>query len=102
MAVDLFMSAKRSRATMADDRRGPPPDKRQRSARAQQPGEERPFDVWLNRQLHAMYDDIAQEPLPRDVVELIERDSRDAAAATSVDGSGQQAPPAGHSQRDED
>ncbi len=90
---------------MADDRRGPPPDKRPRPPRAQQqPGEERPFDIWLDRQLHAMYDDIAQEPLPRDVVDLIERDSRDAstAAATSADGAGQQAPPAGLPQRDED
>ena len=25
---------------------------------------ERPFDVWLRRQLHALYDDIAMEPLP--------------------------------------
>ena len=37
---------------------------------------ERPFDVWLNRQLHTMYDDIAREPIPREVVELIERDAR--------------------------
>ena len=39
---------------------------------------ERPFDVWLNRQLHTMYDDIAREPIPREVVELIERDARGA------------------------
>ena len=25
---------------------------------------ERPFDIWLRRQLHVMYDDIAMEPLP--------------------------------------
>lgn len=69
---------------MATDKRGPPPDKRSRQAGSQQQTrEDRPFDLWLNRQLHAMYDDIAHEPLPADVIEMIERDSRDAAA---VDG----------------
>ena len=80
---------------MADDRRGPPTESRPRPPRSQLPREERPFDVWLNRQLHAMYDDIAREPLPSDVVELIERDGREAAgAATPVDTdtAGQQAP----------
>lgn len=42
---------------------------------------ERPFDVWLNRQLHSMYDGIAREPIPREVVELIERDARKARRA---------------------
>ena len=40
--------------------------------------EERPFDLWLQKQLHAMYDEIASEPLPNDLVDLI---GRDAAAA---------------------
>ena len=89
---------------MADDPRGRPPDSRPRPLRSQQPREERPFDIWLNRQLHAMYDDIAHEPLPRDVVALIERDSRDTAAAatTPVDGTGQQPPSGDHPQRDEE
>jgi hypothetical protein len=68
---------------MADDRRKAPPDMHSRKL-SQTPREERPFDVWLNRQLHAMYDDIAQEPLPRDVVELIERDGRRAATEGPV------------------
>jgi hypothetical protein len=36
---------------------------------------ERPFDVWLQKQLHAMYDEIASEPLPADLLNLIESDA---------------------------
>jgi Anti-sigma factor NepR len=36
---------------------------------------ERPFDMWLHKQLHAMYDEIAAEPLPDDLLTLIERDA---------------------------
>jgi hypothetical protein len=36
---------------------------------------ERPFDMWLQKQLHAMYDEIAAEPLPDDLMNLIERDA---------------------------
>jgi hypothetical protein len=36
---------------------------------------ERPFDLWLQKQLHAMYDEIASEPLPTDLLNLIDRDA---------------------------
>jgi len=36
---------------------------------------ERPFDMWLQKQLHAMYDEIAGEPLPGDLLNLIDRDA---------------------------
>jgi hypothetical protein len=36
---------------------------------------ERPFDMWLHKQLHAMYDEITAEPLPDDLISLIERDA---------------------------
>jgi hypothetical protein len=36
---------------------------------------ERPFDLWLQKQLHAMYDEIASEPLPTDLLGLIETDA---------------------------
>jgi hypothetical protein len=36
---------------------------------------ERPFDMWLHKQLHAMYDEIAAEPLPDDLIDLIESDA---------------------------
>ncbi len=30
-----------------------------------------PFDQWLHRQLHDMYDSIANEPLPDELIELV-------------------------------
>jgi len=36
---------------------------------------ERPFDIWLQKQLHAMYDEIAGEPLPSDLLGLIDKDA---------------------------
>ncbi|MPZ32150.1 MAG: hypothetical protein GEV13_14335 [Rhodospirillales bacterium] len=39
---------------------------------------ERPFDMWLQKQLHAMYDEIASEPLPNDLVNLIDHDAANA------------------------
>jgi hypothetical protein len=42
----------------------------------------RPFDDWLERQLHEMYDAIAQEPLPGDLALLVE-DRGDTATGTA-------------------
>jgi len=36
---------------------------------------ERPFDMWLHKQLHAMYDEIASEPLPNDLLKMIDHDA---------------------------
>lgn len=36
---------------------------------------ERPFDMWLQKQLHAMYDEITNEPLPDDLLNLIDKDA---------------------------
>jgi hypothetical protein len=36
---------------------------------------ERPFDMWLQKQLHAMYDEIASEPLPDNLLNLIDGDA---------------------------
>jgi hypothetical protein len=47
---------------------------------------EHPFDRWLQKQLHAMYDEIASEPLPDDLLSLIERDARDKAPAVRPSG----------------
>lgn len=33
-----------------------------------------PFDVWLNRGLHQLFDDIASEPVPDELLRLIEQD----------------------------
>lgn len=32
------------------------------------------FDVWLNRSLHQLYDDVAREPIPDELLRLIEED----------------------------
>ena len=32
------------------------------------------FDLWLERGLHQMYDDVAREPVPDDLLRLIEGD----------------------------
>lgn len=34
------------------------------------------FELWLERGLHKMYDDIASEPIPPELLELIERDRK--------------------------
>jgi len=46
-----------------------------RSAKTAKPSAERPFDMWLQKQLHAMYDEIASEPLPNDLLNLIDHDA---------------------------
>ncbi len=37
------------------------------------------FDLWLNRGLHKLYDEVAREPIPDDLLKLIEenRDHED-------------------------
>ena len=32
------------------------------------------FDIWLNRGLHQLYDDVAKEPIPSELLRLIEED----------------------------
>ena len=34
------------------------------------------FDIWLNRGLHQMFDDIASEPIPDELLKLIEEDKQ--------------------------
>jgi hypothetical protein len=48
---------------------------RAKSQAAPKPPKDRPFDMWLQKQLHAMYDEIASEPLPSDLLNLIETDA---------------------------
>jgi hypothetical protein len=58
------------------------------AARSKPRSNDRPFDMWLHKQLHAMYDEIASEPLPDDLVNLIEKD-----AAQNKKGSSSEEPP---------
>jgi hypothetical protein len=42
--------------------------------RGRRPSSEIAFDLWLERGLHAMYDDVAKEPIPPELLALIEQD----------------------------
>jgi len=35
---------------------------------------ENPFDLWLKRGLHQLFDDVASEPIPEELLRLIEED----------------------------
>lgn len=61
---------------MANDNK-PQRDRGSKSARERNMNAptERPFDLWLHKQLHAMYDEIAAEPLPDELINLIESDA---------------------------
>ena len=37
---------------------------------------ERAFDEWLNRGLHDLYDEVVREPVPPDLLKLIEEDRK--------------------------
>lgn len=73
-----FASFRGERAMANDDI--PPKNKLEQPERpklkaASKPPKERPFDMWLQKQLHAMYDEIASEPLPSDLLNMIETDA---------------------------
>jgi hypothetical protein len=36
----------------------------------------KPFDTWLKRGLHQLYDDVANEPIPDALLDLIEQDRK--------------------------
>jgi hypothetical protein len=69
-------SSFRAQYAMANDNKSPK-DRAGNSAREKnmKAPAERPFDMWLHKQLHAMYDEIAAEPLPEDLINLIESDA---------------------------
>ncbi len=48
-----------------------PPDHEPKPAKP-----EAAFDLWLNRSLHQMFDDVAQEPVPDELLRLIEDDRK--------------------------
>ncbi|HYF06889.1 MAG TPA: NepR family anti-sigma factor [Acetobacteraceae bacterium] len=35
------------------------------------------FDLWLERSLRALYDGVAKEPIPEDLLKLIEKDRKE-------------------------
>jgi hypothetical protein len=50
---------------------GKPPRRTLGSAPA---GVDQAFELWLNRGLHQLYDAVAQEPVPEELLRLIEQD----------------------------
>jgi len=61
-----------------DDKRRPHRNSdRKRPAARPDAAADRPFDRWLQKQLHAMYDEIASEPLPNDLLNVIDNDAAD-------------------------
>lgn len=54
------------------------PDMKQPKAKEggenQAAGKPEAFDLWLKRGLHQIYDDVAKEPIPEDLLRLIEED----------------------------
>jgi hypothetical protein len=52
-----------------DERQDKPPRKGEEGN-----GVDRAFDLWLQRGLHQLYDNVAQEPLPAELLKLIEED----------------------------
>jgi hypothetical protein len=61
---------------MTDSRKseagGPPPTELPAPHGARRP--QRAFDLWLNRGLHKLFDDVASEPVPDELLKLIEDD----------------------------
>jgi hypothetical protein len=52
----------------------PDVDSRERRRRKGPP--DAAFDVWLRRGLHEMFDEVAREPIPEELIRLIEADRR--------------------------
>jgi len=48
----------------------PPPRRAQRGERDSPEA----FDIWLQRGLHQLYDGVAKEPVPEELLKLIEQD----------------------------
>ncbi len=55
--------------TMTQRKKPPEPSKQSRPT-------DSAFDVWLNRGLHQLFDDVANEPVPEALLKLIEDDQK--------------------------
>jgi len=52
------------------DRKGKPKKKIDPQSRTT----ESAFDIWLNRGLHELFDDVAKEPIPEELLKLLQGD----------------------------
>ncbi len=55
--------------TQRNDSPDPPPRRARRKS-------DSAFDQWLNRGLHQLFDDVAKEPIPEELLRLIEEDKQ--------------------------
>lgn len=62
--------------TMAQDETGPRSRRRGQKFPVKPGKGEVAFDLWLDRGLHKLFDDVANEPLPEEFLRLIEEDRR--------------------------
>lgn len=67
----------RSARTMSDNKSGDADDKSARRAKGAETGGDEAFDIWLQRGLHQLYDSVAKEPIPEELLKLIEQDRAD-------------------------
>jgi len=63
---------KRPPATDSDEKAAPAQGAGATSARSRSP--ESAFDMWLQRELQKMFSEVAQEPIPDDLLRLIDQD----------------------------
>jgi len=47
---------------------------KRQDGRGRNPSPDAAFDLWLQRGLHQMFDDVAREPIPPELLALIEAD----------------------------
>lgn len=66
-----------SARTMADTKSGSPGKPHTRRPHGTDGRPVEAFDIWLQRGLHQLYDSVAKEPIPNELLRLIEEDRAD-------------------------
>jgi len=59
-----------------DGKPGAPARNGKPGARRRKAAPDAAFEIWLERGLHAMYDSVAEEPIPPELLALIEKDRK--------------------------
>ena len=67
-------ASSRSARTMADTKSGEAGKHPARRVDGSKEGKPEAFDIWLQRGLHQLYDSVAKEPIPDELLKLIEQD----------------------------
>ncbi len=71
--MPLDVGGRPMRHTAMTDRK----DKPRRPPANKQPRQpDTPFDLWLKRGLHELYDEVAKEPIPAELLRLIEENRK--------------------------